>query len=105
MNDTKCNGWSNKETQNIDLRYEAIFTDMAEEQEWDDVHHLADTFEAVVNELDYDTLDVKSFAKEVVGEYLERVDWVELAEKYFVGSISEEDEDKIKQIVDSLSEK
>jgi hypothetical protein len=105
MNDTKCNGWSNKETWTIDLRYEAVFTDMAEEQEWDDVHHLADGFESVVNELDYDTLDVKSFAKEVVGEYLERVDWVEIAEKYFVGSISEEDKDKIEQIVDSLNNK
>ena len=107
MNDTKCNGWANKETWNIDLRYEAVFTEMAEEQEWDDVDCLADAMEAVVvvNELDYDTLDVKSFAKEVVGEYLERVDWVEIAEKYFVGSISEEDEDKIEQIVDSLSEK
>ena len=108
MNDTRCNGWANKETWNIRLRYHDIFDNMAEEQKWDDVQHMADGFEALVNELDYDTLDVKSFAKEAVGEYLERVDWVEIAERYFVAQEEEqeelvkEDEDKTEEMIYSL---
>ena len=103
MNDTRHNGWKNKETWNTNLMYEAIFTEMAEEQKWENVYHLADAFEALLDELEYDNLNVGSLAKDAVGYYLERVDWVELAERYFVDSISEEDKDKIEQIVNHLN--
>ena len=102
MSNFKNAGWYNKETWNIRMRYHDIFDNMVEEQEWDDVQHMADTFEAVVNELDYDTLDVNSFAKEVVGEYLERVDWVEIAEHYFVAQEEEQEEDETEQLIYSL---
>lgn len=99
------NGWTNKQTWNINMSYHAIFTDRAEEKKWDDVHHLADAFEALVNEQEYDNLNVSSLAKEAVGEYLERVDWVEIAQHYFEGYISEEDSENIIKIVDSLASK
>ena len=98
MNDTTCNGFTNKETWNIRLRYHDIFENMAEEQKWNDVQHMADGFEALVNELDYDTLDVNSFAKEAVGEYLERVDWVDIAEHYFVAQEEEQEEEQKKLV-------
>jgi hypothetical protein len=97
------NDWTNKQTWNINMSYEAIFTDMAEEQEWDDVHQLADAFEALVNDREYDSLTVSSLAKDAVGEYLELVNWEEIAEHYFEGHISEQDREKIIKIVDSLS--
>lgn len=78
------NGWTNKETWNVNMMFEEIFSNMAEEQTWDDVDRLADAFENVVNELEYDILSVRSFAKDCVGQYLNQVNWVEIAEHYFV---------------------
>lgn len=65
---------------------------MAEDQEYDDVHHLADSFESLVNELEFETLQENTLAWEAVGEYLNRVDWEELADHYFVEKETEEEE-------------
>jgi len=97
------NGWTNEATWNINLRYEEIFADMAEnQQDWDDVDHLADAYESMVNELEFDILPENSFAKEVVGKYLDHVNWVEIAETHFKNEISEEDYERIQDVVDSL---
>jgi len=74
------NGWTNKPTWNINLTYGECFRNMAEEQEFDDVEHLADSFEALVNELEFDGLKAGSLAEQAVGEYLDAVAWEEIAQ-------------------------
>lgn len=97
------NGWSNESTWSINLRYEEIFADMAEnQQDWDDVDHLADAYESLVEELEFDTLKEGSFAHEIVGKYLDQVNWTEIAETHFKNEISEEDYERIQDVVDSL---
>ena len=78
------NGWYNFETWSVNLNFEGIFSSMAEEQTWDDVDRLAEAFENIVNELEYDVLSVHSFAKDCVGRFLNQVNWVEIAEHHFV---------------------
>jgi len=92
MSNYQGSGWSNKQTWNLNLRYEEIFRTMAEDQEYDDVHHLADSFESLVNELEFETLQENTLASEAVREFLNRVDWEELAEHYFVEKETEEEE-------------
>ena len=75
---------ANFETRHIKVRYHEVFVNMAEEQEYVDVDHMADSFESIVNECDYDTLDVNSLAKDAVGRFLAQVEWRMLAELYFV---------------------
>jgi hypothetical protein len=99
---TTYNGWSNKQTWNINLMYGEIFATMAEEQKYDDVDHMADSFESMVNELEYDELREGSFAKQCVGDYLDAVDWVEIAGHYFEDEVSDEDEAKMQEIADLL---
>lgn len=84
----EVNGWSNKETWNIHMQYEEIFLNMVEEQKYDNVDHMADSFESLVNELEFEVLKENTLAYEAVGEYLNRVDWNEIAEQYY-----EEEED------------
>lgn len=103
MNDNNnYDGFTNRATWIVNLAYEAIFTELAEGQEWDDMECLADVMEDQVNNLEYDTLDVNTIVKDAVGEYLEKVNWEEIAQRY-INSISEKDRSKIVQIVDSLS--
>lgn len=104
------NGWTNKETWNINLLYGEIFATMAEEQEYDDVHHMADSFESLVDELEFEPLEKLNsnecgLAQQVVGEYLNRVNWEEIAGHYLEEKISEDDYDKMQQIADSLASK
>ena len=76
------NGWTNKQTWNINLNYEEIFRNMCEEQQFDDVDHLAEAFEAIVDELECDGLKEGSLAQQAVGEYLNLVNWEEIAEHF-----------------------
>jgi hypothetical protein len=76
------NGWTNKQTWNINLTYQEIFTSMVEDQTFDDVDHLADAFESLVDELEFQVLKDGSLAHQAVGEYLDRVNWMEIAEHY-----------------------
>jgi len=81
-NDTTYNGWTNKQTWNINLTYGEVFTSMCEEQQFDDVDHLAEAFESMVDELEFQDLRDGSLAHQAVGEYLNLVDWTEIAEHY-----------------------
>jgi hypothetical protein len=72
--------------------YEGLFESMAEEQEFDDVDHMASAMEALVDELEFDGLKEGSLAYQAVGEYLDAVNWEEIAEKWFQGGeISDDD--------------
>ena len=83
MTTKNYNGWSSVETWNINLQFGEIFTNMAEEQEYDDVEHMADSFESLVNELEFEGVRENSLAAEALGAYLNNVDWEEIAEHYF----------------------
>ena len=76
------NGWYNKQTWNINLMYSEIFTNMCEEQEFEDIDHLADAFDSIVTELEMEGLKEGTLAYTAVGEYLDRVNWKEIAEHY-----------------------
>lgn len=84
MSNYTSTGWTNKQTWNINLRYEEIFANMAEEQSFDDVEHMADAFQMLVNELEFQGLKENSLAHEAVGYFLNAVNWEELAEHYYV---------------------
>ena len=87
MSTKEYNGWTNKQTWNINLMYSEIFENMAEEQEYDDVDHMAESFEALVDELEFEGLKENSIACTAVGEYLDRVNWEEIAEHYFQAEV------------------
>ena len=78
------NGWTNKQTWNINLTYQEIFSNICEEsrREITDVDHLADAFESLVDELEFEGLKKGSLAHQAVGEYLDRVNWMEIAAHY-----------------------
>lgn len=103
-NDTTYNGWSNKQTWNINLMYEGCFESMAEEQEFDDVDHMASAMESMVDELEFDGLREGSLAHQAVGEYLNVVNWEEIAEKWFQGGeISDDDAVHLAELRDMLA--
>lgn len=86
---TDYNGWTNKQTWNINLTYSEIFSNMCEEQEFNDLDHLADAFESLVNELEFggmpspfDGVQENTLAHQALGEYLNQVNWEEIAEHY-----------------------
>jgi hypothetical protein len=96
-NDTTYNGWANKQTWNINLTYEEIFRSMCEDQTFGDLECLADAFEAIVDELEFQELKDGSLAHQAVGEYLNAVDWTEIAEHYAADYelFTEEDEETV----------
>jgi hypothetical protein len=102
-NDTTFNGFTNKQTWSINLTYSEVFINMAEEQEYDDVEHMADSFESLVDELEFNELRVGTLAHQAVGEYLEAVNWEEIAGHYFVEK-EEESEEDIKGLRELLAE-
>ena len=76
------NGWTNKQTWNINLQYGEIFDSMCEDQEFDDLEHLANAFESLVNELEFENLKCGTLAHQAVGEYLDAANWEEIAKHY-----------------------
>lgn len=96
------NGWTNKATWNINLRYDEIFADMAETQEFADLECMADAFECLVDELEYNGVKENSLAYETLGYYLNEVNWEEIARYYFKEELSEDDQDKMQEIADLL---
>ena len=102
-NDTTYNGWSNKQTWNINLLYSEVFVNMAEEQEYNDVEHMADSFESLVDEIEFNETKVGTLAHQAVGEYLEAVDWEEIAGHYFEEK-QEDSEEDIKGLRELLAE-
>ena len=103
MTKNDYNGWDNKQTWNINLTYSEVFITMAEDQEYDDVEHMADSFESLVDELEFNELKEGSLAHQAVGEYLEAVNWEEIASHYFVEK-EEESEEDIKGLRELLAE-
>lgn len=99
MSNNTYNGWSNKETWNINMVYGEIFTDMCDSQTFDDVDHLAGAFESIVVDLEYEGVKSNSLADLALSAYLHQVDWNELAEHWakdhdmFQESAEEETED------------
>lgn len=79
---TDYNGWTNKQTWNINLTYSEIFSNMCEEQQFNDQDHLADAFESLVNELEFDGVTENTLAHDVLSDYLNQVDWEEIAKHY-----------------------
>ena len=79
---TDYNGWTNKQTWNINLMYEEIFRNMCGEQEFNDQDHVAEAFESIVNELEFDGVTEHTLAWQSLYEYLNQVDWKEIAECY-----------------------
>ena len=76
-------GWSNNETWNINNMYDEIFQNMAEEQEYDDLESMAESFKSLVEELEYEGVKQASLAESLLRMYLYRVDWEEIAQHYF----------------------
>ena len=79
---TDYNGWTNKQTWNINLMYSEIFSNMCEEQEYNDQDHVAEAFESIVNELEFDGVTENTLAWEALYEYLRQVNWEEIAKHY-----------------------
>ena len=101
------NGWTNKQTWNINLIYHEVFANMCEEQKFDDVTHLADAFESIVDELEFSHLPDGSLARQAAGEYLDRVNWEEIAAHYvedFDLFKEEDSEEDIKGLRELLAE-
>lgn len=97
-NDTTYNGWTNKQTWNINLTYVEIFNTVCEEQTFDDVEHLAEAFEELVTSLEMDGLKEYSLAFHVLGEYLDLVNWEEIAEHYAADFDLFEDEEEVERL-------
>ena len=88
---TTYNGWCNQNTWNVNLNYEAIFEDIASENQYRSVEDLAEAFESIVFELEVEnsTLGENSMARQIVNDYLSKVDFQEIAGNY-VDSADEE---------------
>ena len=70
--------------------YGETFANMAEEQEFDTLYHMADAFESLVDELETDGLKSNTLAHYAVSEYLEQVNWEEIAEHYYDAPVAAE---------------
>jgi len=77
MSNKKYNGWANWETWVINLWLSDYLIDLAEGAE--DAEALAESFEESVNEL-LEVPDKNLLLKEIVGGFMNSVDWKELAE-------------------------
>ena len=80
------NGWSNKQTWNVNLTYGEVFVDLCENSApFDDLDHLAEAFESVVHDCEESHLqDINpgSLVVQCFESYMAEVDWEEIAEHY-----------------------
>lgn len=106
MINTTYNGWTNRQTWNINLTYQECFTNMVRDQTFDDMEHLADAFKMIVDELEFNHLKAGTLAHTAVGDYLAAVDWTEIAEHYAADfDLFQENTDKnIKGVQELLAE-
>ncbi len=93
MSTENCNGWSNSETWNINLRFEQIFKYMANVNNYKSSEDMAEAFENVVFELELGNLKASDFVREIVDEYLNEVDFEEIAGHFYEETEEEEEED------------
>jgi len=101
---TDYNGWTNKQTWNINLTYSEIFSNMCEEQEFSDQNHVAEAFENIVTELEFEGVTEHTLAHQSLGEYLHQVDWKEIAEHYVEDFDLFKEEEDIKGLKELLAE-
>ena len=73
--------------------YGKIFANMAEERKYDDLEHMANSFEFLVEEREYEGVKKRSIAESLLSMYLYRVDWKEIARHYFKEKKEEEESD------------
>ncbi len=102
------NGWTNKQTWNINLLFNGIFRNICEEQEFDNVFDLAEAFESLVDEVEFEGLREGTLAHQAVGEYLDQVNWNEIAEHFAADCDlfleTEDTEEDIKGLRDLIAE-
>jgi hypothetical protein len=101
------NGWTNRATWNINLTHVEIFSNMATEQKFDDVRHLAEAFASIVEELEEEGVKPNTVASTALSEYLDQVNWEEIASTYaadFNMFAEEEEEEDIKGLRELLAE-
>ena len=80
--ETYC-GWTNKQTWTIRVRFAGFFEEMSKNHNFSSVNTMADAFMNIVFGLEVDTLDICSFAREAVTDYLNLVNFEEIAGTYF----------------------
>lgn len=105
--DTTYSGWMTRQTWNINLTYQEIFENLVQEQNYDDVKEVARSFESIVDELEFSSLKPGTLAHQAVGEYLDQVNWMEIAEHYaadFDLFQEEDSEEDIKGLRELLAE-
>ena len=86
------------------MMYEEMFANMVEEQNFDDVEHLADAMEQIVSDLELDGLKPGGLAENAVGLFLDAVDWQELAEHFYVEEAPGEDDEVFRGLRELLAE-
>jgi hypothetical protein len=109
MNNKDYSGWTNKQTWNINITYEEVFREMCKSQTFDDVEHVADAFKQIVDELEVSHLTPSTLASYAVEEYLDCVNWNEIAEHFaddfeMFQEESDEDQQEIKGLRELIAE-
>mgnify|MGYP006287092907 CR=1 FL=1 len=52
------------------------------DQRYDDIEHVADAFENLINDLEFEPLEPSSLAYHAIGAHLDSVNWIALAEHH-----------------------
>jgi hypothetical protein len=98
-NDTTYNGWTNKQTWNINLLHCEIFTDLCQDEGvHQDLEDLAMDFESTVSAMEFEGLEEGTLAHQTVGEYLNEVNWTEIAEHYAADFDLFKDEEEVEHL-------
>ena len=82
MTKVEYNGWTNYETWNLNLMYESFFQSFASEQRFKDESALAEALESAIEEIELEQLNENSLAHFAVSEYLDQINWQEIAKHY-----------------------
>jgi hypothetical protein len=78
----KYNGWKNWETWNTRLTYEDTFQNIANENHYRSIDELAEAFESIVSEIEFEMHTLSDLAACVMNQFLTKVDWKEIAEGF-----------------------